>query len=317
MECKPDQHLDDASPGNLRALPEHILALDAVKPVTSTTAAAVPIQKIVQFEGWLEETLAGEEVPPGIAADIIAEVEAQAEIGAEWAAVPGSDLYSLWEAMTALSQEVKLQGRAFKQLNETMEPVADLEPAIDWALKSHDEALAEAHRIAGEAAALRQEWERDLRQQVERAVRKEALDVLLDMRDRLERGRQTMRSQRDSLKTAASSRRGTWSKLFPASQKQLQQQTEAMAALEKGYLLSLGRLEEWLERYNVREIPCQGTPFDPRMMNAVDLVESRDVPEGTVLEVYRTGYEWQGEVYRTAQVKVACAPGAHRIPAPE
>jgi len=43
-------------------------------------------------------------------------------------------------------------------------------------------------------------------------------------------------------------------------------------------------------------------------MNAVDKEESTAVPEGTVLEVYRTGYEWSGEVFRPAQVKVSCAP---------
>ena len=42
-------------------------------------------------------------------------------------------------------------------------------------------------------------------------------------------------------------------------------------------------------------------------MNAIDKEESAVVPEGTVLEVYRTGYEWSGEVFRTAQVKVSRA----------
>jgi molecular chaperone GrpE (heat shock protein) len=45
-------------------------------------------------------------------------------------------------------------------------------------------------------------------------------------------------------------------------------------------------------------------------MNAVDTQESGDVPQGTVLEVYRSGYEWNGEVFRPAQVKVSvAAPG--------
>jgi molecular chaperone GrpE (heat shock protein) len=43
-------------------------------------------------------------------------------------------------------------------------------------------------------------------------------------------------------------------------------------------------------------------------MNAIDREESGDVPEGTVLEIYRSGYEWNGEVFRTAQVKVSGAP---------
>jgi len=43
-------------------------------------------------------------------------------------------------------------------------------------------------------------------------------------------------------------------------------------------------------------------------MTAVDIEETSSVPEGTVVEVYRNGYEWNGEVHRTAQVKVARSP---------
>ena len=43
-------------------------------------------------------------------------------------------------------------------------------------------------------------------------------------------------------------------------------------------------------------------------MNAVDSEKSSTVPEGTVIEVYRNGYEWNGEVFRTAQVKVSAPP---------
>ena len=45
-------------------------------------------------------------------------------------------------------------------------------------------------------------------------------------------------------------------------------------------------------------------------MNAIDRQESSAVPEGTVVEVYRSGYEWNGEVFRPAQVKVSSAPAA-------
>jgi molecular chaperone GrpE (heat shock protein) len=48
--------------------------------------------------------------------------------------------------------------------------------------------------------------------------------------------------------------------------------------------------------------------FDPRRMNAIESEESAAVPGGTVLEVYRSGYEWNGEIFRTAQVKVSRPP---------
>jgi molecular chaperone GrpE (heat shock protein) len=44
-------------------------------------------------------------------------------------------------------------------------------------------------------------------------------------------------------------------------------------------------------------------------MNAVDIAETGDVPDGTVLEVYRTGYMIDTDVLQHAQVKVARAPG--------
>src|SRR5207244_4303753 len=66
---------------------------------------------------------------------------------------------------------------------------------------------------------------------------------------------------------------------------------ETAVALEKGYALSLDRLDEVLHQLEVTEIPCQGRPFDPRYMQAVDLEETNQVPEGTVVEVYRVGYE--------------------------
>src|SRR5438105_204878 len=66
------------------------------------------------------------------------------------------------------------------------------------------------------------------------------------------------------------------------------------------------------QEVNTREIPWEGQAFDPRRMNAIDRQESSAVPEGTVIEVYRSGYEWNGEVFRPAQVKVSCAPAGKK-----
>src|SRR5262249_657852 len=70
------------------------------------------------------------------------------------------------------------------------------------------------------------------------------------------------------------------------------------------------RLDQVLEDFGVYKIVCEGQPFDPRRMSAVDREPTGDVPEGTVLEVYRSGYEWNGEVFRAPHVKVSCAPSS-------
>ena len=73
----------------------------------------------------------------------------------------------------------------------------------------------------------------------------------------------------------------------------------------RGYELGIERLDQTLDEFQAKEIRCLGESFDPRTMNAIESEESGTVPSGTVLAVYRSGYEWNGEVFRPAQVKVA------------
>ena len=69
-----------------------------------------------RFEKWLDGALAAEEPPRGIEAEIL-----ETLLGEGDGARPGfPDAYSLWAAMTALAQEIKLQGRSFKELNATL-----------------------------------------------------------------------------------------------------------------------------------------------------------------------------------------------------
>jgi len=124
------------------------------------------------------------------------------------------------------------------------------------------------------------------------------------LRDRLERGLKSARASEAGISQAAP--RGWRARFFPRPGEDAAGAT--LAALRKGYELGLERLDQTLEEYNAREIPCQGQAFDPRRMNAVERQESSVVPEGTVVEVYRSGYEWNGELFRPAQVKVSCAP---------
>jgi len=239
-----------------------------------------------RFTEFLDRTLASEEPPAGIDQELLAAVVADEQESGE----PGSDSYGLWAAMTSLAQEVKLQSRTFKELSETM----DAQPArIREELRT---VLLERGR----------DRERELQRTVEYRCQKDALQVLIDLRDRMMRGLDAVRQGEAELTRRAQP--GWFERLFT---RQPADPTAGMlSALTKGYELSIERLEQALDERNAREIPCQGASFDPRRMNAVDREESAAVPEGTVLEVYRSGYEWNGEVFRPAQVKVACAPAA-------
>jgi molecular chaperone GrpE len=225
-----------------------------------------------RFEAWLDGVLSAEEPPQGIPADFLSSVTSEVKANANGRC----DQYSLWSAVTALTQEVRLQGRSFKQLGETLAPVAELAPQ-----------LPEMQREAQESA------------------RREMLDVLLELRDRLSRG---LDAARESSARMRKSGQPGWMARRLLRPEALREAAESVAALEKGYQMTLDRLNDVLAEYDVREIACKGQPFDPTSMHAVDVQESGDLEDGTVLEVYRAGYEWNGEVYRAAQVKVARRP---------
>jgi len=48
---------------------------------------------------------------------------------------------------------------------------------------------------------------------------------------------------------------------------------EIVRSLKKGYRLGLERLDEAMKQFGVSEIICEGNPFDPRVMTAVDIDE--------------------------------------------
>jgi molecular chaperone GrpE len=227
---------------------------------------------LCQFEAWLDQVLAGEEPLQGVAAELIAALES----GAAVPPVAGQcDLYSLWSALTSITQEIRLQSRTFKQLNETLT----------------QRVLQTADHNSGPREG-------------ERRVRKEEIEVLLDLRDRLDRGRVSVdKAGSGAAWSPVRSRLARWLGLDQS----LRQVQETVAALGKGYTLTLDRLEEVLRDYHVSAIACEGQPFDPHRMTAVAIEETSAVPEGTVVAVYRAGYEWDGEVHRSAQVKVAKA----------
>jgi len=240
------------------------------------------------FEAWLDRALVGEEPLQGVAADLLAVLER----GDPLPPIEGHcDLYSLWSAMTALSQEIKLQSRTFRQLNDTLSQTTESSGGVTPSNRSAPQAVTDEHPAA--------------QSETERRSQKKQVDLLLDLRDRLDRGIQSVR-EADALVVASG--RSLLARWFGVGRRHMRQTQDTLAALEKGYALTLDRLDQALQDYHLSPILCEGHVFDPHRMTAVELEETDSVPEGTVVGVYRSGYEWEGEVYRSAQVKVARAP---------
>jgi molecular chaperone GrpE len=68
------------------------------------------------------------------------------------------------------------------------------------------------------------------------------------------------------------------------------------------------QIEQTLERQGVSRIGAVGEPFDPDRHEAVAVRGTTDVPDRTVVEVIRSGYERQGRVLRPALVAVSRVP---------
>ena len=73
----------------------------------------------------------------------------------------------------------------------------------------------------------------------------------------------------------------------------------------KGVELIHKQLQSALEKMSVQRIPAQGEPFDPRLHEAIEMVESDKVPDHHVLEELQPGYRMKDRLLRPAMVRVA------------
>jgi len=251
-------------------------------------------ERIVRrFETWLDDVLEGEGPIEGLAAEILEQLEAEPAACDSRAVETGCDLYSLWSAVTAMAEETRLQGRAFKQLHQSLTPMQGLVESVADVLQRYMTSL--------------EQQDQRLSESTRQAVLQEVLGTLIDVRDRLVRGTETANIWLVQARTPPKLSLGQRlrQKIAVAEPRLRQEHEEAVLSLLKGYGLAQEVLDDALARLGVRPMDAVGRPFDPGAMKAVDLDDRSDAADGTVLEVYRQGYWWNNAVYRPAEVKVA------------
>ncbi len=271
------------------------------------TKEALRILILRRFTEWLDEVLAEEKPLDGVAAELLAELDNSKEAKGVDPGAGAYDLHSTWSVLTALTQEIKLQGRAFKQLSEQMTPFDGLDATIDKLIAKHLDILHEARRIAEEGRTDRRQRESELKLQAREDARRELISLIVDIRDGLMIGLRSAAESQKKLKNYRS--RSRLKSFFRDKFEEHKHQLEIVDSLTKGYRIGLDRMDESLQQLGVAEIQCVDNPFDPRTMNAADIEETSDVSDGTVLQIYRAGYMINNEVLRPAQVKVARTPG--------
>jgi molecular chaperone GrpE len=73
----------------------------------------------------------------------------------------------------------------------------------------------------------------------------------------------------------------------------------------RGMELIYQRLSDSLKKLGIEPITSAGQPFDPHLHHAVEMVETDEHADHTILEEYQRGYNFKGKMLRPAMVKVA------------
>jgi molecular chaperone GrpE len=181
-----------------------------------------------------------------------------------------ADLYSLFVEVAGLRSEVRTESRLVKDSLDQFRGVFDT--------------------LRASQTALQQELDRaraDTRDQARAALRPLLLDII-DLRDRLVA----------ALRLAGTVRPGWRDRL-------LRRHRSDGEAWQEGLRMTLRRLDQVLLDRRVVATQLVGLPFDPRRARVVATTADSSVTAGTVLEEVRSGFLWDDQVLRTAEVIVS------------
>lgn len=181
-----------------------------------------------------------------------------------------ADLYSVFVEMAGLRSEVRTESRLVKEALDQFRGVFDL--------------------LRTSQATVQQELDRirtEARDRERAALRPLLLDVI-DLRDRL----------LAALKLVTTGR-PHW------SDRLLRRNAPGTEAWQEGLRMTIRRFDQVLLDRGVVATQLTGQPFDPRRARAVATSPDRSVPEGTVIEEIRSGFLWDDQVLRTAEVIVS------------
>lgn len=72
-----------------------------------------------------------------------------------------------------------------------------------------------------------------------------------------------------------------------------------------GFELMYRQLQDALQKLGVQPVPAEGKPFDPRVHEAIEMVDTTEAEDHQVLEELQRGYKYKDRLLRPAMVKVA------------
>ena len=189
------------------------------------------------------------------------------------AAPAGDEAATEWDLHTVLAETAALRREVALQNREQSKSIRQFEKTTDVYQKSIEEFRTRKTEVA------------ELTRQVTRDAEDRCLIRFLDVMDALERGQSAVRD----------ARKGTWL---------IGRRNASIEAIADGYEMALRRMTRLLSDLDVRPVETKAVEFDPGCMNAIETRPAGNAEEGTVAEVYQTGYRRRGKVLRYAEVAV-------------
>jgi len=83
-----------------------------------------------------------------------------------------------------------------------------------------------------------------------------------------------------------------------------------------GFEMILSQFKEVLYNHGIVSFHSEGNTFDPLYHEAVEIVETTEHPDGTIMHEFTKGYKSAHRTIRPARVKVAKHPQTHAVEEP-
>ncbi len=176
------------------------------------------------------------------------------------------DLYTLFAEFAALKSEIKIESRQFKSAFEQFETL------MQYLKNNYDNLLKARQRNDAE---------------IQHLVLYAILPDILTIRDRIADGLEIM---------------GQLTPNMIRKKRKYRKKKQLIENLKEGQTMLLERMDKFLQSQGVTPIESLGKPFDPNVMQAVQVSHLSAVADGEVVEEIQKGFMLGNKVLRLAQV---------------
>jgi molecular chaperone GrpE len=135
-------------------------------------------------------------------------------------------------------------------------------------------------------------------------------DALLDRLARLQAEfdnarKRAVREQQEFREFAAADVIRNFLPVLDSFERALKTPVKESGDFRSGFELMYRQFQDVLQKLGVQAVPAEGKPFDPRVHEAIEMVDTTDAEDHQVLEELQRGYKYKDRLLRPAMVKVA------------